>query len=199
MQQSCKQGEIYRIGYVRETNGKMTVVPGKCIRATSQSKLKRSSLDKEYIAEREQIYKNARKRFSKTMPKSCPSGQIIREGYYRRSKSKSKTKQGAWVAPTCMLSRNKVKKKRLFTLEQNTLGKYGYHDIENKSDLQRHRALKRALKDGIEPLPLLRRVNALAVLNKNKNPTLSNVFKNDIDYIRNTTEYKQRPTRSKSK
>ncbi len=40
----CKRGEIYRIGYLKNQNENEIYVPGKCICATSQSKLKRSEI-----------------------------------------------------------------------------------------------------------------------------------------------------------
>ena len=67
----CPHGEIYRVGYVRKQNNNDVYVPGKCIRSTSQSKQKRSSLDAEYIREREKMHNIARERFSKSTPKKC--------------------------------------------------------------------------------------------------------------------------------
>lgn len=204
--QICPKGQIYRKGYVRYRGNTKIEVSGNCITATSQSKQKRSDLDREYFAEREKMYKEARRKFSREMPKSCPPGKVLREGYYRQptyrkaykrssgSEVEATEVRGAWVPPTCVPSINEQKKKRLFTLEKNVLHKYGYYDIKNLSSRERHRALNKALKDGFEPLPLLRRVNALFVLNKNRDPLLASKFKEDVDYIRNTKEYQNRPT-----
>jgi hypothetical protein len=93
------------------------------------------------------------------------------------------------------LSRSKKSKKgskQLFTLEKNVLGKFNYHDISHKTDNQRHRALNRALANGLKPLSVFRRLNALYVLNKNQNPDLAKKLKADRDFVKDTKEYKNR-------
>lgn len=207
---SCPLGQIYRRGYTRYRGNTKIQVPGNCITATSQSKLKRSDIDREYLAQREQIQKEARRRFSREMPKKCPPGTVLREGFYRRPTHRRAFRRssgtevpgtevsGAWVPPTCVPSINVQKKKRLFALERGVLGRYGYEDVKHLSTSERHDALDRALADGIEPLPLLRRVNALYVLNKNKDPELAAKFRSDVGYIRSTPEYQNRPTARES-
>ena len=202
----CPSGRIYRQGYTRRRGNSRVTVPGNCIRATSQSRQKRSVLDRKYLAQRAKMYKTARRKFSKQTPKRCPQGRVLREGFYRQptrrrsfkrstgTQVSASTVAGAWVPPTCVPSINRQKKKRLFVLERNVLGKYGYHNVKNLTTGERHEALDKALDDGIEPLPLLRRVNALYVLNKNQDPTLAQKFKQDVNYIRTTQEYQNRPT-----
>lgn len=202
---SCPSGQIWRNSYSRKQNNRLIKVKGKCIRSVSQSKQKRSVQDQAYIKSREKIQKRARRKFSRQASKRCPSGQIMREGYYRkptRRKSfvkRSGTKvpasrvKGAWVPPVCVDSINPVKKKRLFVLEKGVLGKYGYHGVANLSKEERHDALEQALED-IEPLPLFRRVNALFVLNKNTNPGLAKKYRDDAAWIKTTRKYLNRPT-----
>ena len=202
----CPSGRIYRQGYTRRRGNSRVTVPGNCIRETSQSRQKRSVRDRKYLAQRAKMYKTARRKFSRQTPKRCPTGRVLREGFYRQPTRRRSFKRstgtqvpastvaGAWVPPTCVPSINRQKKKRLFVLERNVLGKYGYHDVKNLTANERHEALDKALDDGIEPLPLLRRVNALYVLNKNQDPTLAQKFKQDVNYIRTTQEYQNRPT-----
>jgi len=95
-------------------------------------------------------------------------------------------------------SRGRKRSRQLFHLEKGVLGKYGYKDLKNKTDRERHASLNRALKD-IKPLPLFRRVNALYVVNKNQDPGLAKKLKEDRDYIKSTTAYKYRGTNRSKK
>lgn len=199
LSQKCSRGQIKRKAYNRQTSRGQVHVPAKCIRATSQSGLKRSTSQKRYLAQRAKIQKEARRKFSRDIPKKCPRGDIVREGFrrksYRRmSRGKNISVKGSWVAPTCAPSINRQKGKRLFSLERGTLEKYGYTNLHSKTSQQRHKALDSAIKDGVKPLPLLRRVNALYVLNKNKDPELAKKLHSDVAYIRNTKAYQNRET-----
>lgn len=193
MSKKCKSGEIFRKGFVRRSkSGSKTKVKGKCIRATSQSKKKRSDSDKKIIAKRQKSYKLARNKFKDELP-NCPKGTIMREGYKRRSSSRSKSKKGSWVKPTCVPSLNREKKPRLFVLEKGVLEKYGYKNISELTEKQRHQALNNALED-IEPLPLYRRINALYILQRNSNPDLAARFRDDAEYVKRTKAYANRVT-----
>jgi len=204
--QKCPAGKIFRRAYTRHRGKSRISVAGNCITATSQSRQKRSVQDRKYLAERAKIQKEARKKFSKKASQKCPPGKVLREGFYRKSTHRRAYSRqsgariegsdvaGAWVPPTCVPSINRQKKKRLFVLERNVLAKYGYHNVHTLTARQRHDALDKALRAGIEPLPLLRRVNALYVLNKNKDPELAEKFHEDVDYIRHTKGYQSRPT-----
>lgn len=203
---SCPSGMVYRRPYTRYRGKTRINVAGNCIRETSETGLKRSVLDKEYIASRKNMYKEAKEKFNGEYPKECPPGTILREGFYRRPyhrrgysrKNGTHINQanvhGAWVPPTCAPSINAPhKKKRLFVLERGTLGAFGYDHVKDLTTKQRHHALDRAIKV-INPLSLLRKVNALYVLNKNRNPELAELFHQDVNYIRHTQAYQNRPT-----
>lgn len=201
----CKKGEIWRVGYVRTVGkkgskknskrsskktskraSKKVAVKGKCIKATSQTGQKTSVLSREYLAERKQLHELAREKYG--TPK-CKKGEIIKEGYKRKSKSGKQ----AWVKPTCVPAKGKgVKQERLFYIEPGRLSKYGYDDVEERSDLSRHTALKKAFQSGEKPLSVSRRLNALATLTKNTNPKLSRTFKEDSEWIKLTDEYANR-------
>lgn len=201
MPTQCKKGEIWRDGYVhtvgkkgskksskktsKRSSNKVTV-KGKCIKATSQTGEKTSVISREYLAERKKLHQLAREKFG--TPK-CKKGEIIKEGFKRKSKSGKQV----WVQPTCVPAKGKgVKQERLFYLEPGRLSKYGYDEIEGKSDLSRHIALKKAFQSGEKPLSVSRRLNALATLTKNTNPKLSRTFKEDSEWIKLTDEYAQR-------
>jgi hypothetical protein len=86
----------------------------------------------------------------------------------------------------------KLYREQLFHLEKNDLKPYGYENVRNKSVIQRHRALSRALND-LDSLSLSRKLNALAVVNKNRNPSLSRAFKYDSEWVKTTKQYQNRP------
>lgn len=200
---SCKKGYIKRKAYTKKSG---TRVKGECIKATSQSGLKRSDFEKKELEREKKIHSEARKKFG--TPK-CKSGEILREGYHKKkytrkakssSKSKSKSSKkvkridvkSTWVAPTCIKSvTGRPHGKKLFTLEKGDLEKFGYDDVKNLTKSQRQSALKKALKK-IKPLSLFRKINALYVLNENKDPKLAKIFKDDRDFIKTTPEYKNR-------
>lgn len=58
------------------------------------------------------------------------------------------------------------------------LGRYGYYDVKNMSALARHRALSAAIR-AKGSLEVIRRLNALATLQKNTHPTLSKKIRAD--------------------
>ena len=64
------------------------------------------------------------------------------------------------------------------------MGQYGYENVKDMTVLARHRALMRVIKAGEPPLGLFRRLNALFVLFKNKQPALSQLFKEDRDWVK---------------
>ena len=181
----CKKSFILRKSYTRKTkSGKKVKVQSKCIKSRSQSGLKRSDIDRKNLSQRKRIYSIARKKFG--TPK-CKSGEIIREGYHRKSftrKSGSKVK-GSWVKPHCIKSRTGKSSHgtRLFVLEKGTLSKYGYSDVMHISKNEREKILRKAIKGGINELTLIKKLNALYILNKNINPKLANIFRKDMKYI----------------
>jgi hypothetical protein len=185
----CPNGYTYRQGYTKQD----IEFSSKCVPRT------RTEIDREFFETRAALHRQAREIFKKDMPKKCSKGKILREGYYRNPYTKSSGTQvkGAWVKPVCVPSINAnsiedKQKRQLFRIEPHVLSKYGYHNILNLTERQRHNALMKALKDNIKPVSLLRRVNALAILQKNTNPELSNILREDIDYIRSTKIYQNR-------
>ena len=62
------------------------------------------------------------------------------------------------------------------------LSKYGYKDVLHTNREKRRKSLKRALKAYGGPT-LIRRLNAVSVLNRNRNPRLSKTFRNDMHWV----------------
>lgn len=187
MPEICKKGEIWRVGHTRKNTKnkkKKVFVPGKCIKATSQTGTKMSNISREKLEEKKIEHKIAREKYG--IPK-CKKGEIVKEGFKRKSKNGKET----WVAPICVKDEgNKGKIKRLFLVEPGRLSKYGYNLVEDLSDLARHKALKMAFASGEKPLSVRRRLNALSVLTKNTQPMRSKIFKEDSEWIKYTNEYK---------
>lgn len=72
-------------------------------------------------------------------------------------------------------------------LKKGTLSKYGYHDVAHKNKGTRHTALAQAVND-LGWLAVFRKLNAIWVLNRRKNYSLSQIFLRDRDWVRRTHE-----------
>jgi hypothetical protein len=190
---TCRYGSILRKGYTRHLKNKTIRVPSGCIKAQSQSGKKRTTMDLAKMAKRRKIYATMKSYFGKPR---CKSGEIVREGYTRKAfvrktgvrVSRSKVAPGC-IKATGLSKKRGTKGKQLFVLEKGTLTQYGYH--ANLTEDERHHALKKAL-DYIKPLSVYRKLNALYVLNKNKDSTLAKLYRKDADWIKTTMEYAHR-------
>ena len=80
--------------------------------------------------------------------------------------------------------KNKTKHKCnvLFILKKGTLSRFGYSMKNSQS--KRHKSLKKAIKS-IKPLSVYRKLNALYILNKNRNPLNAKLFKDDAEWLKN--------------
>jgi len=73
----------------------------------------------------------------------------------------------------------------IFMLSTNGyLSQHGYVDVKKKTKLSRHRALMRVFRSGESPLRIFRKLHALVILFKNKDPKLSRMFKEDRDWVK---------------
>ena len=186
MVKSCKKGSILRKGYSAKRGSKTIRVKSRCIKAQSQSGLKRSVRDAQIIKKKMSQHRVASKKFG--VPK-CPKGQMVRAGYKRKSKKSKKT---SWVKPTCIksLDSRKQARQQLFVLDKGTLSTHGYH--ADLSSNKRHHALVSAMNAGIKPLTAFRKLVALATLTKNSNPDVSRTYISDAKWLKTTDEYKNR-------
>jgi len=86
----------------------------------------------------------------------------------------------------CLTNNKKNKTKHkcnvLFILKKGSLSHFGYSTKISKS--KRHKSLKKAIKS-IKPLSIYRKLNALYVLNKNRNPITAKLFKDDAEWLKN--------------
>ena len=176
----CPKGQIVRNGYTRinpHTN-KKNKYPPTCIDAQSNMGIKRVNFDRKILTQKKKMHEQIRKLF----PIKCKKGEIVKEGY------KTKTNITKIVRPTCIKGTNikgtikGIKREPTFVLQKGTLGQYGYHSVESKE--KRHAALKIAIKH-IKPLSVYRKLNVLSILNKNRNPKISKLFKDDAEWLKN--------------
>jgi hypothetical protein len=186
----CPIGKIKRNSYTKKlSSGKKIKISENCIDSTSDSGLKRTDIDKKKIGYEKREHNIARKKFG--TPK-CSNKEIVKEGYYKKSpKKKSK---GTWVSPVCIKAKGSSKKrgtkgKKLFRLEKGTLSQYGYSGVKKLSKTQRRNSLSKAIKN-MKPLSVMRKLIAVSTLQKNTNPQMSKIFKEDAEFVKSTKEYK---------
>lgn len=96
-----------------------------------------------------------------------------------KRKKETSTKKGI-TAPTGRYCNATISHKR-------DLSQYGYKDVINLSSRQRHAALQKAL-DGFYSKPgghtsLLRKLHALAIVQRKRNPELSKIFDDDASFV----------------
>jgi hypothetical protein len=100
----------------------------------------------------------------------CPSGQILRKGYMRQGffKESGTYVPASFVESACIEDIGKPGKgEKLFDLtEPIGFYKFGYH-YADKSASKRQNSLAKAMKE-VNSLSLLRYINALRTLNKNR-------------------------------
>lgn len=75
----------------------------------------------------------------------------------------------------------KSKTRKLFVLKKGELTKHGYH--ADLSENKRHEALKKARSE-YTPLSLFRKLNAVYVLNKNRDKKRAAIFKADAKWVK---------------
>ena len=128
---------------------------------------------------------------------------ILREPYTRKSYI---TKSGKHIShsltpPTCIKKRGKTNlnlksisktNSRVIVLdpEDHLLSEYGYHNVANLNKSQRRDALHKLIKHFL-PIKgkmatynyVIRALNARYILNRNTNPKIANIMKQDQKYI----------------
>jgi hypothetical protein len=71
---------------------------------------------------------------------------------------------------------------RIVLKRHDTLGKHGYRDVKSLSKADRQHALLGAIAE-FGTTYVIRKLNVLAIYNKNKNPALSRLFRDDIQFV----------------
>ena len=121
--------------------------------------------------------------------KSCPPGKILREGYIATRKKKTMLGRLLNRGTTYRVKASCIKNKGnpgkgpavIGPLKQGDLKDAGYDHTDPAHE--RHMALIKAVSE-YGPLSTLRKLNAIAVLNKNVAPTRSKIYRTDRDWIK---------------
>ena len=198
---SCPTGYILRESYIAKSGKK---VVARCIRKTGLIRGKSTDRTSRLLKKASIRAAYARKLSEKAgmaTPKRCPKGMTLRSGYTRKGYTR---KSGTHVAhslahPACIKTRGKSgSKSRVIILdpEDHYLSEFGYHNVEDKTMTERHAALHKLIQHFI-PIKgqmatynyVIRALNARYILNRNSNPKVAKIFKQDQRAI--SKEYKK--------
>ncbi len=119
----------------------------------------------------------------------CPRGQIMRSGYRRKAYTRADGTRvrSARVRRDCIKGRGLHPSRKgprvIPKLKKGLLEKYGYHGREPVA--KRHTALRKAER-AYGSTNLIRKLNAIYVLNRNTSPSLAAKFKADENWVRRT-------------
>jgi len=119
----------------------------------------------------------------------CPSGQILRKGYYRKAYTRADgiRIKATRVKADCIEGRgahpSRKGPKLIPKLRKGLLEKYGYHASDPVS--KRHASLGKAV-EAYGATSVFRKLNAVMVFNKNTSPSVSAKFRADRNWVRAT-------------
>lgn len=116
------------------------------------------------------------------MPARCPKGKINRKGYVTKT---GKRVKGGCIKDRGLPGKTKKKDRVIPKLAKGTLGQFGYHGIKNLSVDQRRTALKKAIR-AKGATYVLRKVNAIYILQRNQNPKVASKLNADKKWIQKT-------------
>jgi hypothetical protein len=117
------------------------------------------------------------------MARACPKGYILRKAYSRKSyTNKSGVRVvGSKVPATCIKDRGLPGKgKKLFVLRKGTLGKHGYKTSFSAN--VRRAALRKAVK-AESYAAVIRKLNAVSILQRRTNPKVYKIFRSDLSWV----------------
>lgn len=207
---SCPTNYILRDSY-KTKSGKCT--PSRCIRKTGLIKGKSSEREAKHLEEIKdqsiKVLKMSIKRGIK-LKSRCSKKQIMRRGYTRKSYNRKTGNhyRHALIAPGCITKRGKSKSIRgkkytsdsstriYFDEDDHFLSEFGYYDVEMKSKEERQKSLHKLINHFL-PIKgematynyVIKALNARYIVNKNTNPKVSRIFKQDQMMI--SMEYKK--------
>lgn len=191
----CPAGQILRKGYTAKRGSKNVRVPAGCIKSVSASGSKRSTKDKAILNKRAKIQKSVSKKYGDV---KCGPGKIERAGFTRRAynrraytrkdgtKVHAATIRKSVTKPVCIKDVGNVGKgpKLQLVLEKGVLKKAGYSNVKSMNSRDRHHALDVAERQIGNPLSLYRKLVIVSTMNKNKDPELAHIFKQDANWVK---------------
>ena len=191
----------YRRAYTRSdgVRVKATHVEGSLVKSPKRRRSKSKSRSKSRSRSPKKSKRRQVKRRSKNRSKSLKRGsRYYRKGYTRsdgvrvkgtyvrrprRSKSpKKQSKRKSRRSKSRKQSKSKSRV-RIGPLRKGTLRKHGYST--SRTVASRHNALSKAVRSE-GALPIFRKLNAVATLNKNRSPATSKKFLADRNWVKRT-------------
>lgn len=115
-------------------------------------------------------------------PKRSPHKSPRKSPFSPKRRSSSPRKSPKRSSPHKSPKRSKSRSPIRIHLTKGSLGMYGYKGVSTKTSTERRKYLTEALKHE-DALPVFRKLNALYVVNKNKNPCLSAIFESDRNWV----------------
>jgi hypothetical protein len=112
--------------------------------------------------------------------KRCGPGQTRRQPYVRYGSTGY-----VRVPAACITKQGSGSNVRIGPIRQGDLTAFGYSDVANLSKGEREAALRKAVA-AHSSLSIWKKLNVLFIFNKNKSPTLSELFREDRDWIQQT-------------
>lgn len=206
----CPSGYILRNAY-KTKSGK--VIQSRCILKTglvSPGKSINKTLKMLTNAKKRSIKAlRLSKKLNLPIRSRCNENQTLRSGYTRRSYDRRQGKyigkhyRHAVVAPGCIkkrgsktiptrteIQKNKRNSIILLNDDDHFLSEYGYFEVEHKTKEERMNSLNKLIKYFL-PIKgematynyIIKALNARYILNKNSNPKVAKIFKNDQKQI----------------
>ena len=193
---SCPSGYIKRAAY-KSKSGKR--VKSKCIPKTGLFSNSNSNTKTLHMIKKNRIKSlkvlSLSKKLGLPVRERCGKGETLRSGYIKKiSKTvvppECITKRGSMNIPTRTEKQKSARNTIIMIDDDHTLSQYGYSDIQHKTKDERMTALTSLITHFI-PIKgqmatytyLIRALNARAILNKNTNPKVAKLFKNDQKMI----------------
>ena len=181
----CPRGERYRKTYLRKIAGKTRRrIRGACIR--SQTRAAESTKEK---------IRRIRGRMTRRLrgipkarrgAKTCKAGKILRNAYVRITRKGKRV----LVPASCIRDIGAPGKglkggPGIGPLRKGDLAQFGYVNVSKLSAEKRHAALKKAVA-AFGSLTVWRKLNAVAVYTRRTSPSVSGIFKADMNWIKST-------------
>ena len=167
----CPAGMRYRKTYLRKFASRTRRIRGACIRSQTRS----SEPTEERI-----------RRYAKRGIKTCKAGTILRNAYTRYTRKGKRT----FVPASCIRDIGAPGKglkgsPGIGPLRKGELAQFGYVNVSKLSSEQRRIALRKAIA-AFGSLTVWRKLNAVAVYTRRTSPSVSKIFKSDMDWIKST-------------
>ena len=116
--------------------------------------------------------------------KTCRKGYVLRRKYTRRRSGKVLRVKTACIKDRGLPGKGfKGVGPGIGPLREGDLSQFGYIKVAKLSVVQRHVALKKAVK-AYGSLSVWRKLNAVAVYTKNTSPLVSRIFKSDMAWVK---------------